>query len=78
MPPKLSPGSATKGRRYIEAVRPWELVKAERKEQTDSGVLDTVLAELVATCRDFATIFSRSCPPSPAVSLNRVAMAVRQ
>src|SRR5262245_39826371 len=37
------------GNRYVEAVRPWELAKAERHER-----LDAVLAELVATGRDIA------------------------
>jgi methionyl-tRNA synthetase len=42
------------GNRYVEAVKPWELAKAERKEQADPQALDVVLAELVATCRDLA------------------------
>lgn len=42
------------GNRYVEAVRPWELAKVERRDQTDSGALDAALAELVATCRDLA------------------------
>lgn len=42
------------GNRYVEAVRPWDLAKAERKDNAESTALDTVLAELVATCRDIA------------------------
>ncbi|MGH8901754.1 MAG: methionine--tRNA ligase [Egibacteraceae bacterium] len=43
------------GNRYVEVVRPWELAKAERKEDaTPPEFLDAVLAELVATCRDLA------------------------
>ncbi len=42
------------GNRYIENVRPWELAKAERKGDDGSGELDSVLAELVATCRNLA------------------------
>lgn len=42
------------GNRYVEAVRPWALAKAERHDQADSGALDAALAELVATCRDLA------------------------
>ena len=42
------------GNRYIENVRPWELAKAERKSDDGSGELDSVLAELVVTCRDLA------------------------
>lgn len=40
------------GNRYVEAIRPWELAKAERKEGADPAILDAALAELVATCRD--------------------------
>lgn len=43
------------GNRYIETVRPWELAKAERNDQSDPAALDAVLAELVTTCRDLAT-----------------------
>ncbi|MGH3736386.1 MAG: methionine--tRNA ligase [Micromonosporaceae bacterium] len=42
------------GNRYVEAVRPWELAKAERKEGADPAALNTVLAELIATCRVIA------------------------
>lgn len=42
------------GNRYVEAVRPWELAKAERKDGADPSSLNTVLAELIATCRDIA------------------------
>lgn len=42
------------GNRYVEAVRPWELAKAERKEDAPAELLDAVLAELVITCRDLA------------------------
>lgn len=37
--------------RYVEAVRPWELAAAERAG-AGPEVLDAVLAELVASCRD--------------------------
>lgn len=43
------------GNRYVEAARPWELAKGERKEGADLAALDAVLAELVATCRELAT-----------------------
>ncbi len=42
------------GNRYVEAVRPWDLAKAERKDNAEPTALDAVLAELVATCRDIA------------------------
>jgi methionyl-tRNA synthetase len=42
------------GNRYVEAVHPWDLAKAERKDNAEPTALDTVLAELVATCRDIA------------------------
>jgi methionyl-tRNA synthetase len=42
------------GNRYVEAARPWDLAKAERKEDADPAALDAVLAELVATCRELA------------------------
>lgn len=42
------------GNRYVEAIRPWELAKAERKEDAAPADLDAALAELVATCRDLA------------------------
>lgn len=42
------------GNRYVEAGRPWDLAKAERKDDAGPQALDTVLAELVATCRDLA------------------------
>ncbi|MCM3922672.1 methionine--tRNA ligase [Frankia sp. AiPs1] len=42
------------GNRYVEAARPWDLAKAERKEGASPAALDAVLAELVATCRDLA------------------------
>ncbi|MDS1270366.1 methionine--tRNA ligase [Lipingzhangella sp. LS1_29] len=40
------------GNRYVEAATPWALAKAERKEGAAPEALDTVLAELVATCRE--------------------------
>ncbi|MCK9874764.1 methionine--tRNA ligase [Frankia sp. Ag45/Mut15] len=43
------------GNRYVEAARPWELAKAERKQDAPPAALDAVLAELVATCREIAT-----------------------
>ncbi|WP_235486498.1 class I tRNA ligase family protein, partial [Frankia sp. AvcI1] len=42
------------GNRYVEAARPWDLAKAERKEDAGPAALDAVLAELVATCRELA------------------------
>ncbi|CAO5230780.1 methionine--tRNA ligase [Frankia sp. AgKG'84/4] len=42
------------GNRYVEAAKPWELAKAERKEGAGPDALDAVLAELVATCRELA------------------------
>jgi methionyl-tRNA synthetase len=42
------------GNRYVEAVRPWELAKAERAGAARDA-LDHVLAELVATCRELGT-----------------------
>lgn len=38
--------------RYINAVEPWELAKAERNDGAPQEVLDAVLSELVATCRE--------------------------
>ncbi|MCM3883725.1 methionine--tRNA ligase [Frankia sp. R82] len=43
------------GNRYVEATRPWELAKAERKQDAAPAALDAVLAELIATCREIAT-----------------------
>lgn len=42
------------GNRYVEVARPWELAKAERADHADPTALNTVLAELIATCRDIA------------------------
>ncbi|MGH8909097.1 MAG: methionine--tRNA ligase [Egibacteraceae bacterium] len=42
------------GNRYVEAARPWELAKAERRQDAAPEALDAVLAELVMTCRDLA------------------------
>ena len=47
-------GIGDAGNRYIEAVRPWELAKAERTDPTVTAKLDTVLGELIDTCRDIA------------------------
>ncbi|SBW25357.1 Methionine-tRNA ligase [Candidatus Protofrankia californiensis] len=45
---------ADEGNRYVEAVAPWSLAKAERKENAPTGPLDAALAELVLTCRSLA------------------------
>ena len=45
---------ADEGNRYVEAVAPWSLAKAERTEDTPTGPLDAALAELVLTCRSLA------------------------
>ena len=42
------------GNRYVEAVRPWELAKAERKDGAGPGPLDGALGELLVTCRELA------------------------
>ena len=42
------------GNRYVEAVRPWELAKAERKGEADTSALDGALGELLVTCRELA------------------------
>ncbi|MBV9380987.1 MAG: hypothetical protein JO242_09980 [Streptosporangiaceae bacterium] len=42
------------GNRYVEAVRPWELAKAERKGEAGTGPLDGALGELLVTCRELA------------------------
>lgn len=42
------------GNRYIEEMRPWALAKAERERGASTADLDSVLSELVATCRDIA------------------------
>jgi len=42
------------GNRYVEAVRPWELARAERSDGASPGRLDGVLAELLAAGRDIA------------------------
>jgi methionyl-tRNA synthetase len=49
------------GNRYIENVRPWELAKAERGGGSTEQ-LDTVLAELIATCRAIARHLSPFLP----------------
>jgi methionyl-tRNA synthetase len=38
--------------RFINAVKPWELAKAERSSNAQPQVLDAVLSELVTTCRE--------------------------
>ncbi|WP_322752527.1 methionine--tRNA ligase, partial [Frankia sp. Cas3] len=43
------------GNRYVEAVAPWTLAKAERKDGASSQPLDAALGELVETCRVLAT-----------------------
>ncbi|MGH8886757.1 MAG: methionine--tRNA ligase [Egibacteraceae bacterium] len=40
--------------RYINAVEPWELAKAERNDNAQREALDAVLSELVAACREVA------------------------
>lgn len=40
--------------RYINAVEPWELAKAERNDNARREALDAVLSELVAACRELA------------------------
>ncbi|ETA04414.1 methionyl-tRNA synthetase [Frankia casuarinae] len=52
------------GNRYVEAARPWELAKAERKEGASRDALDAVLAELVATCRELAEHLAPFLPDS--------------
>jgi methionyl-tRNA synthetase len=42
------------GNRYVEAVRPWELARAQRTGGEGSEQLDGVLAELLAAGRDIA------------------------
>ncbi len=42
------------GNRYVEAVAPWTLAKAERKDGASSQPLDAALGELVETCRVLA------------------------
>lgn len=44
------------GNRYVEAAMPWTLAKAERAESAPPEALDTVLAELVATCRELGQL----------------------
>ncbi|WP_205647948.1 hypothetical protein [Actinomadura rubteroloni] len=63
------------GRHYVEAAKPWELAKAERKEQAAPQALDAVLAELVATCRDLAhhmTLFPPARPNASTPNAARV------
>lgn len=52
------------GNRYVEAVRPWELARAERQDRTSNATLDSALAELVATCRDIAVHLQPFLPTS--------------
>jgi len=40
------------GNRYVEAVRPWELAKAERTTDAAPDRLDAVLWDLTVTCRE--------------------------
>ncbi|WP_322750387.1 MULTISPECIES: methionine--tRNA ligase [unclassified Frankia] len=42
------------GNRYVEAVAPWTLAKAERKDGASPQPLDAALGELVETCRVLA------------------------
>jgi methionyl-tRNA synthetase len=50
------------GNRYIEEMRPWAMAKAEREPGTSTADLDSVLSELVATCRDIAEHMSPFLP----------------
>ncbi|WP_261574690.1 methionine--tRNA ligase [Frankia gtarii] len=54
------------GNRYVEAARPWDLAKAERKEDAAPAALDAVLAELVATCRELAAHLTPFLPDAAA------------
>jgi methionyl-tRNA synthetase len=54
------------GNRYVEAVRPWELAKAEQRSGASRDALDRVLAELVATCRDIGTHLTPVLPDAAA------------
>jgi methionyl-tRNA synthetase len=45
---------ADEGNRYVEAVAPWTLAKAERDPEVSRDALDAALAELVAACRELA------------------------
>ncbi len=57
---------ADEGNRYVEAVAPWTLAKAERKESVPTGPLDAALAELVLTCRSLAEHLNPFLPDAAA------------
>jgi methionyl-tRNA synthetase len=57
---------ADEGNRYVEAVAPWTLAKAERKDNAPTGPLDAALAELVVTCRTLAEYLRPFLPDAAA------------
>jgi methionyl-tRNA synthetase len=57
---------ADEGNRYVEAVAPWTLAKAERKDDAPAGPLDAALAELVVTCRTLAEFLRPFLPDAAA------------
>ncbi|GAA3727941.1 methionyl-tRNA synthetase [Spinactinospora alkalitolerans] len=54
------------GNRYVEAVAPWALAKAEKQEGAAPDALDAVLAELVQTCRVLGGLLVPFLPESAA------------
>lgn len=59
-------GLADSGNRYVAAREPWLLARAERSEGADPAVLDSVLAELVATGRTLARMLRPFLPDAAA------------
>jgi methionyl-tRNA synthetase len=54
------------GNRYVEAVRPWELAKAERADGAPGARLDAVLAVLVEACRQLGEELAPFLPDAAA------------
>lgn len=54
------------GNRYVEAAKPWELARAEKKDAAPTDALDAALGELLATCRELSEHLTPFLPEAAA------------